>query len=500
MGRHVFRYRNILLITFAALLVSLSFHPLGMHFLAWIGLVPLLYAIENMKPGESFRAGILFGFLLALLVLFWIVFLQIEANIKLLIIFGLVVLFAYIGLYFGVALLIAKRIGLWFLPLIVTGFEFIRGIGELGFPWLTLGYSQARYPVVIQQASLYGVYGITFWLVLENVAVYYALKRKTIANIILAGLVFILPIAYGVVRVGSGHGRPVTVGIVQPNIDPNLKFSRELRYKTFERLMNLSVRCASSAIEEYGLSADLIIWPETATPVFLKSPGKYQDLVKRLVDNLGIPIFTGTAIYEPENHEIYNGAVLIEPNKDIEQEYRKIYLVPFGEHIPLDRRITFLQKVDFGEGDYAPGTSYTVFETSKLRFSCLICFESIFPDLSRRFVNRGAEVLINITNDGWFGKISGPQQHNDMAILRSVENGVVLFRSANTGISMIVDQFGRVVVEKPLFIEEIIVRVIPIGTINTIYRIVGDILPMTCLALTAILVMLSYITPKRSSF
>ena len=492
--------RNILLITLAALLMSFSFHPLGLHFLAWIGLVPLLYAIDDLKPGDSFRGGIFFGFLLALLVLFWIVFLQIEANIKLLIIFGLVLLFAYIGLYFGVAILIAKRIGLWFLPFVVTGFEFIRGIGELGFPWLTLGYSQARYPLVIQQASLYGVYGISFWLVLQNVAVYYALKRRTIANIILAGLIFVLPIAYGVVRMGSGHGRLITVGIVQPNIDPNLKFSREMRFKTFECLMRLSARCASSTIEEYNRSADLIIWPETATPDFLKSPGKYQDLVQRLVDRLDIPIFTGTAIYEPENHEIYNGAVLIEPNKGIEQEYRKIYLVPFGEHIPLDRHITFLQKVDFGEGDYAPGTSYTVFETSKFKFACLICFESIFPDLSRTFVNRGAEVLINITNDGWFGKISGPQQHNDMAILRSVENGVVLLRSANTGISMIVDQFGHVVIEKPLFTEEIIVRVIPIGTINTMYRNIGDILPMICLVLTAILVLLSYITQKRSSF
>jgi apolipoprotein N-acyltransferase len=165
------RYHTTLLIGLAAILMSLSFHPLGLHFLAWFGLIPLLFAIEGMQPGQSFRTGIMFGFLFALFVLFWIVFLQIEANIKLLIVFGLLVLFLYIGLYFGVALAITKRIGIWFLPLVITALEFVRGIGELGFPWLSLGYSQARYPLFIQQASIYGVYGISFWLVLLNVSI-----------------------------------------------------------------------------------------------------------------------------------------------------------------------------------------------------------------------------------------------------------------------------------------------------------------------------------------
>ena len=114
----------------------------------------------------------------------------------------------------------------------------------------------------------------------------------------------------------------------------------------------------------------------------------------------------------------------------------------------------------------------------------MICFESIFPELSRRFVNNGAEVLVNITNDGWFGKISGPQQHNDMAILRSVENGVILLRSANTGISMIVDQFGRVLDERPLFVETTIVSMVTVSSVSTLYRRIGDIIPIASLLLT----------------
>jgi apolipoprotein N-acyltransferase len=293
------------------------------------------------------------------------------------------------------------------------------------------------------------------------------------------------------------EGRNVPVAIVQPNIDPNLKFSRELRYKTFERLMSLSVECVTASIQQYGNSPSMVIWPETATPVFLKSPGTYQDLVRRLADRLRVPIFTGTAIYEQKSHDIFNGAVLIEPDKGIEQEYRKIYLVPFGEHIPFDRQIEFLRNVDFGEGDYTPGTTHTVFKTAHFDFACLICFESIFPALSRRFVNDGAEVLVNITNDGWFGKISGPQQHNDMAILRSVENGVVLLRSANTGISMIVDQYGRVLNEKPLFVETTIVGSVAVAPIDTLYRRIGDVIPVLCLVLTTALLAIKYLMPPK---
>lgn len=491
------RHRNIILIAIGALLLSLSFHPLKLHFLAWIGLVPLLFAVDNARPGQTFRYGLLFGFLFALFSLFWIVFLQIDINTKLLIIFGLIVLFLYLGLYFGVAILIASKIGVWFLPLIITGLEFLRGIGELRFPWLSLGYSQARYPLFIQQAAIYGVYGISLWLVLLNVSIYYALKRRKFGNVLLAALIFALPILYGITRTKHTGERFVTVGIVQPNIDPNMKFSRELRYKTFERLMHLSVRCANVSLHEYDGTLDLIIWPETATPVFLKSPGSYRDLVTHLVDELGVPIFTGTAIYDRENHEIFNGAVLIEPGTGIEQEYRKIYLVPFGEHIPFDNHIAVLRSVDFGEGDYTPGTTYTVFGTSAFKFACLICFESIFPDLSRKFVSKGADVLINITNDGWFGKISGAQQHNDMAILRSVENGVVLLRSANTGISMIVDQYGRVNVEKPLFVEDVIVSSISIAPVDTIYRRFGHLLPLLCIVMTTILLAASYFRTYR---
>jgi apolipoprotein N-acyltransferase len=466
--------------------VSLAFHPLGLHFLAWFGLIPLLFAVENLSPRSSFVSGIFFGFILSAFSLFWLVFLQIEANIKVLMMFGLILLFLYIGLYFGVSLLIANRIGIWFLPLAISGLEFLRGLGELGFPWLTLGYTQARYPIVIQQASLYGVYGLSFWLVLFNVSLYKFIKIKQIKYLIITVLIFVLPLLYGALRMKKPAGEYVTIGIVQPNIDPNLKFTRAMRDESFNRLIRLSEECARISRQETGDSTSLIVWPETAIPLFLTMSDKHQLLITELANRIKTPIFTGTPLYDRTTHGVYNGAVLIEPEHGITQEYRKMHLVPFGEHIPFDRYIPLFQKIDFGEGDYLPGNDFTVFKTDGLAFSCLICFESIFTDLSREFVNRGAHLLVNITNDGWFGKISGPQQHNDMAILRTVENGVPLVRSANTGISMVVDQYGRVLEETPLFEEDFIVRSIAVKPIHTVYRSIGDVVSILSLIICTV--------------
>jgi apolipoprotein N-acyltransferase len=477
---------RIALAILSAVLCSLSFHPIGCYFLAWIGLVPLLFAVDTMRPADGFRTGIIFGFFFSLCSLFWLVFLQIDVNIKIVMLFGLVLLFLYFGVWYGTAVLFSRVTSIWLLPCAFAGLEFIRSQGELGFPWLCLGYSQARYPIIIQQASLCGVFGLTFWLVLVNVLIYKAIKSKRVLNAVLAVFVFGLGLVYGAISMRPAAGRPVLIGVVQPNIDPNLKFTRAMRDETFSRLITLSQQCYSTASTRFGVSPDLVIWPETATPVFLQMPGVHQDQVTQLVDRLDLPLFTGTPLYDTKTRAIYNGAVLIEPRQDIMQYYRKIHLVPFGEHIPFDQYIPLLGKIDVGGGNYTPGTEHTVFTYRGTSFGCLICFESIFPDISRTMVRRGARLLVNITNDGWFGTISGPQQHNDMAILRAVENGVPLVRSANTGISMIVDKYGRIRHEAGLFEEDIIVEYIHLDASRTLYTRCGDIVPILSLIIIAI--------------
>jgi len=466
--------------------MSLSFHPIGLHFLAWCGLVPLLFAVQDVKPSTAFKTGILFGFLFSLFSLFWLVFLQIETNIKILLLFGLILLFLYYGLYYGTGLLITSKISIWILPFVLSGLEFVRGLGEIGFPWLSLGYSQARYPLVIQQASLYGVYGISLWLIFVNVSLFKLLKIRNAKYATLFLIIFCLPLLYGALRIKAPNNEFISIGIVQPSIDPNLKFTRAMREETLRRLINLSQKCTETGINDEGNAYDLIIWPETAIPIFLKSPSGSQTRVLDLSNRIKTCILTGTPIYDNRDREVYNGAVLIEPDKGITQEYRKMHLVPFGEHIPFDQYCSFLRKIDVGGGHYAPGKEYTVFETEKMKFSCLICFESIFPEISRESVINGAEFLINITNDGWFGKISGPQQHNDMAILRSVENGVPLTRCSNTGISMIVDKYGNILKETKLFKEDFITSPVSTEHTTTLYQIFGDLLPIVSLIFTVL--------------
>ena len=473
------KWQRFALLLMSAVFMSLSFHPIGLYFCAWFGLVPLLFAIDGMNPKSSFISGVVFGFCFSLFSLFWLVFLQIEINVRILLVAGLVLLFLYFGVYWGVGLLISHK-RLWLFPFAVAGLEFIRGIGEIGFPWLSLGYSQARYPLIIQQASLYGIYGLSWWLVLTNVSLYKAVTQRTLRHCIILLIIIASPLIYGKVRVQRPQGRTVTVGIIQPNIDPNLKFTRGMREKTFERLITLSEECAQPKY------LDLIIWPETAMPIFLKTSGTYHERVMSLVNNINTPVFTGTPVYEPSDNEIYNGAILIEPRRGITQEYRKIHLVPFGEHIPFGQYVPFLRKIDVGGGDYAPGNKYTIFNAPTIDFSCLICFESIFPELSRRFVNRGAQLLVNITNDGWFGTISGPQQHNDMAILRAVENAVPLARCSNTGISMVVDRYGRIQQETRLFREAYITCTVIIQPEKTVYQHLGDFIPILSLLLIAV--------------
>ncbi|UCC12163.1 MAG: apolipoprotein N-acyltransferase [candidate division WOR-3 bacterium] len=472
---------RLALATVSAVLCSLSFHPIGCYFLAWIGLVPLLFAIENMKPADGFRTGIVFGFVFSLCSLFWLVFLQIDINIKILMLFGLILMFLYFGVWYGTAVLFTRMTSVWLLPFAFAGLDFLRSLGELGFPWLCFGYSQARYPAIMQQASIYGVFGVTFWLVLVNVLVYKTLKAKSLKYAALLIVVFGLPLLYGGLRIRPATGTPVLVGVVQPNIDPNLKFTKAMRDETFVRLLNISEQCHNIGVTTFGNPPDIVFWPETATPVFLHMPGKHQDQVRQLADRLHMAVFTGTPLYDPRTRDIYNGAVLVEPQIGITQHYRKIHLVPFGEHIPFDQHVPLFKKIDVGGGDYAPGSKYTVFQYKEASFGCLICFESIFTDISRTMVRQGARFLVNITNDGWFGTISGPQQHNDMAIVRAVENGVPLVRSANTGISMIVDRYGRIQHERGLFQEDHIVDHINITAERTLYTTFGDILPVICL-------------------
>jgi apolipoprotein N-acyltransferase len=206
--------------------------------------------------------------------------------------------------------------------------------------------------------------------------------------------------------------------------------------------------------------------------------------IRGLADSLRTEIFTGTPLFDERRNSWHNGAVLIRPGEEpVKQRYYKIRLVPFSEKIPYADELPIIRKIlgTADMGDWARGHDYTVFHWSGGTLSTLICFEAIFPDLTREFTRRGSQLLAVVTNDGWFGRMVGAQQHAELAVLRTVENGVPMIRSANNGISLIVDPYGRILKQTPLFVQTILAGPVPQPLAPTIYRRYGDRLMLMCL-------------------
>jgi apolipoprotein N-acyltransferase len=235
----------------------------------------------------------------------------------------------------------------------------------------------------------------------------------------------------------------------------------------------------------------MVVWPETAVPYHIRYSRDLEDLVELARTRRSALLF-GFPDYVMTDGDIrfYNSAMLISAGGEIAGEYRKIHLVPFGEMIPFEDRIEVLRRIELGQADFSPGRDHTVFDLDGTAFAVAICFESIYPSLVGEFVEEGARVLVNITNDEWFGPSIGPSQHAQMALMRAVEFRVGLARCANTGISLFADPYGRITSRTELFRRRILQdRVVP-GSGSTPYRVIGPFLErgmlLACLALAVL--------------
>ena len=234
---------------------------------------------------------------------------------------------------------------------------------------------------------------------------------------------------------------PIKISVIQGNIPQAIKWDKSARENILKEYLRLS---RSSSLDK----PDLIIWPESGLPGALEKDPYLKKNLKAFVRHIRIPLLVGTISLDEDKY--YNSAILISKQGKFIQRYDKLHLVPFGEYIPLRRIFPFLETV-VPIGDFTSGKEYTVFlhETQSrkqkaLHFSVLICFEDIFAQISRQFVKKGADFLINITNDAWFGNTSSPYQHLQASVFRAVENGVYLVRAANTGISGFITPEGRI--------------------------------------------------------
>jgi apolipoprotein N-acyltransferase len=481
----------------------------------FVALVPLLVLLERGARGpfdpEPVARGVrwspwLMGGVFYALTFWWIVRLPVSAMTHPWLIYpGLLALGLYLGLYiafFGwLVRFLRRRLGWSVLataPFAWVVAEWLKSSGELGVTWANLGYTLAAQPVMIQGASIVGAQGLTFWIVAVNAMIAAAiLGRGWAARIgwaLVAVAALAVPVVWGAARLRHAHNVPLArVAIVQPNIGSEEKWVPALQDSVVSRVERLTGDAA--ALEP---KASVILWPETALPYYVRlEPGKLRRLLA-LTKQIGRPILAGypdARLSGEGDVRTFNAAGLVMPTGSIVGQYEKMHLVPFGERIPFQRYFPFLGSLDLGQAEWTPGNRPVVFRHAGPAFGVLICFESIYPSLARRYALEGAQYLVNITNDEWFGKTAGPIQHADLAILRSVELGMGLARAANTGVSMVVDPYGRVQAKTGLFVEAVLAGDVMEEIGPTTYARWGDWTTLLSIALVLALVGVAWFRP-----
>lgn len=464
----------------AGFIFSFSFPPYDIFPLAWFCLIPLIIASEE-NIFKSFILGLVFGLALNISLLYWITYVLTTYSPASFIISVLIMLLLsfYLSLYWavltaGISYFRKKynNKAVWFMPFLLVLLEYIKNYLLTGFPWCSVGYSQNKFIYLCQIASIAGIYGISFVIVLINVSVYCLIKKKDFKFLATASLILIfLCILWGMHRVLNfkPQGDSITVGIIQGNIKQDIKWEPLLSEEHFKKHI-LFTKVASLK------GAKLIIWPEAAVTFYIMEDYEKYSKLLNLVKENKIHLFFGGDYREIQEGEYkyYNSAFLISyPNLFVEK-YGKMHLVPFGEYVPLRKILFFINKLVEGMGDFSPGKEYKIFQINSFKFACMICYEIIFPEISRRFVQKGAELLVTITNDAWFGKTSAPYQHYAMAKLRAIENKRYLVRSANTGISGIINPVGIEIKKSKLFTDEVITDNIYFIKDKTFYSQYGD--------------------------
>jgi apolipoprotein N-acyltransferase len=395
--------------------------------------------------------------------------------------------------------------GLLGAPFLWVALEYARAQTFYRFPWCLLGYSQYAQLPFIQIASVTAVYGVSFLIVaVSTLLAVAALERRSawrrgflIAALVLVGSTWL--VGRWRMSVPVRETGKITVGLVQAGIRQEETWVPENGWQNIDRHVQLTEEAARRG-------ARLVVWPESAVPFLFDESHGLKLLLQGVVRQKGIYLFFGNDDREqlslrtpapgeplkPRRARIYVGAKLLDPSGEVVERYRKNRLVPFGEYVPLQPLFTvggrYVAKLVREVSDFSPGTEATTGLVDRHRIGGYICYEAIFPDLVRRFTAEGAELLVNVTNDAWYGTTSAPYQHLAMARFRAVENRRYMVRAANTGISAVVDPWGRVLEETRLFERAALVREVPFVSATTFYTRHGDVFAHVCLALALALV------------
>ena len=494
-------HRNTILAVLSGILLVLSHPSFNLFPLAWVGLVPLLIAVRSAPNAKSaFRIGYISGLTFFGGLIYWIVLLYPFANIFVTVL-GYVALVAYAALYFSVFALLVHQLprksGLSFIfpaALIWTGMEWIRSWFLTGFPWGSMGYSQWNNHAGIQIASITGVYGVTFVVILFNAAIAHLIISSSNWRSASRGVIFPIGIVASTFVYGAfclsdsvSPAARVQLGLVPGNVSQAEKWKSEHAPKIFKRYLGLTENVNAA-------KPDLIVWPETAIhPQILSGRAEsYRRRLFKMLQEDQIYLLAGAPVREADK-KYYNSVFLLSPSGEKLGSYSKMHLVPFGEYVPFSSALpNFIQFETFAHGKSINLLPLADVEDTKMGIA--ICFESVFPNLFRKFVAKGASVMGILTNDAWFVGTTAPAQHLSAAPFRAVENRISVFRCANGGISCIIDPFGRITSRTitPAQPDGVLVEDVPLKNHQsagmTLYTRYGDWFPILCLLVSLVLI------------
>ena len=489
--------------------------------IAWVSLVPLFYALESM-PRHSFRTGLIFGIVANYVGQYWMVeTLTRFGGFPIAVSFIFILVYClYLGIQYALFTYLIDKI-----KLIQNRSVSVLNVFVICFLWIVLehfypvlfpyglGNTQAYNLRVIQISDLLGVSFLSFIIVFFNLTVYSIARsvfqkgKKPLFEVVLSIALIVLLIIYGSVRINQeiinvSKAEKITIGVVQANFDFFEKTEQNSRSIIEEhKKMSMTIN-----------NADLIIWPETSLQKWIDVRAEYLNFPeeeKTIPEIEGTYFLLGGLSYMIEPSEEnegdfvftqYNSAFLADWNGKILDKYDKVQLLLFGEYLPLSDLMPWIKYLSPVSGDFTPGTELNVLNISDkgIKIGPLICYEDIIPSFSRNFSIKGVNILINLTNDAWFGRSIAPYQHLLVSIPRAVETRRYLIRSTNTGVSAIINSIGEVTNETEIFKKEVFVDSVALLYSDTVYMKVGDIFPFLCLISFVLFVFNKYLRKRYS--
>ena len=509
-GRRPLDRSKLFLALVSGILLTAAFPRTGIFVLAGLGYVPLLLALRDVGPWDGFRLGLITGLAHAVSLLYWIAHtITTYGHAPMIVAVGILLLLCtYVALYTAIFAALAvytvrSPLGLPIaLPALLVALEFLRAHLLTGFPWGFLGHSAYAFRPLIQIADITGVHGISFVLMLVNSAIGLLImgrggktwqgrpvSHRAASRWGLAALgILAATLTYGYVRMGQIERRAeaapkVNVAIIQGNIPQAVKWDPAFQIGTTRKYIRLSEQAAAEG-------PDLVVWPETATPFHMHHNKVLTGMVRRGVQAAGTSFLIGSPFFIRRNDrtDYFNSAFLLSPDGDGNTRYDKAHLVPFGEYVPLRRWLPFVGKLVAQVGDFVAGSPGQVLAWQQHRLAPLICYEAIFPGLTRAAARNGADLLINLTNDAWYGRSSAPYQHLSLCVFRAVESRRSFIRAANTGISGFIDPTGRIENPTGLFVDAVIRQDVAALTPLSIYTRIGNAFAWLCLLAAAAMI------------